>query len=201
MVGMSQRMNRMKARLMQVRVGPGAALLPKNVQRITLRFAPDIRGGHGGPKRFWRNIMPRLKYRNPAVQMIVDRTAKQDETATMTIHFASPSTSAPSPAKDTIPTGSTSGQTATSNHNATERVVTIDVLGRGDRSIFHELKEATKAKDIPPQDWELAEVKRLAEMAEKSTRDRARQAELRAQQKREEEMLRIARGEAGLDTA
>lgn len=40
-----------------------------------------------GPRKFWRENLPRLKYHNPAVPMIVNRTRDQDGPATLSIYM------------------------------------------------------------------------------------------------------------------
>lgn len=50
MVGIPQRMRKLHNRLLAIRTGPGAAVLPKDVQRIELQFARKIDGGHMGPR-------------------------------------------------------------------------------------------------------------------------------------------------------
>lgn len=47
---LSQRMRKLQTKLLSIRLGSGAYVLPKDIKRIHLRFAPKINGGHMGPR-------------------------------------------------------------------------------------------------------------------------------------------------------
>ena len=47
---LSQRMRKLQTKLLSIRLGSGAFVLPKDIKRIHLRFAPKINGGHMGPR-------------------------------------------------------------------------------------------------------------------------------------------------------
>ncbi|KAH0414018.1 hypothetical protein KCU90_g16126, partial [Aureobasidium melanogenum] len=79
MVSLLQRMRKLQTKLLAIRLGPGAAVLPKEISRIHMRFAPKIDGGHMGPRKFWRHELVRLKFHNPAIPMTLDRTAAQTD--------------------------------------------------------------------------------------------------------------------------
>lgn len=66
MVSLPQRMRKLQNRLLAIRLGPGALILPKDVKRINLRFAPRINEGHMGPRyvcHFPLAVMPYLTCR------------------------------------------------------------------------------------------------------------------------------------------
>lgn len=50
MVSLPQRMRKLQTKLLAIRLGSGALVLPKDVKRIHLRFAQKIDGGHMGPR-------------------------------------------------------------------------------------------------------------------------------------------------------
>lgn len=50
MSSLSQRMRKLQTKLLAIRLGPGAVVLPKEVTRIHMRFAPKINQGHMGPR-------------------------------------------------------------------------------------------------------------------------------------------------------
>jgi large subunit ribosomal protein MRP49 len=50
MVNIPQRVRKLQRSLADIRLGPGAMILPKDVQRIEMRFATRINGGHMGPR-------------------------------------------------------------------------------------------------------------------------------------------------------
>ncbi|KAF9634088.1 hypothetical protein BFW01_g4983 [Lasiodiplodia theobromae] len=169
------------------RLGPGAAVLPKDVKKITMRFAPKIDDGHRGPKKFFRTMLPRLQYRNPALRITVDRTAAQSDPAVMNIIFSSPSSSA---------TTSTEAQPATTSAN---RTVTIQMKHKTESEILQQLYEATGAQEVEPTEVEKEELQELKEYDERSRRDSERQTEVNRQRKREAEMLAAARGGVALN--
>lgn len=179
-------MFKMKEKLLSIRLGPGAAVLPKDVKKITMRFAPKIDDGHRGPKRFFRHILPRIKYRNPALPITVDRSAAQSDPAILNVVFKndSASTSAPAPAAE-----------------GGDRVVTIQMKHKSESEILRQLYEVTGAKEVEPTDVEQEELRQLTERKERSRRDSERMFEVNRQRKREAEMLAAARGEVGINPA
>ncbi|KAL8409400.1 hypothetical protein RB594_007723 [Gaeumannomyces avenae] len=73
--------------------------------------------GHVGPTKFWRDNLPRLKYWNPSVPMLVNRSPDDDKSATMSIYLQQ---SAPGSGKKKAPTGtSTTTPTPTPTETAT----------------------------------------------------------------------------------
>lgn len=50
MVSISQRMFKLKQKLLAIRLGSGALVLPKDVKRIHMSFGAHINGGHMGPR-------------------------------------------------------------------------------------------------------------------------------------------------------
>lgn len=47
---LAQRMRKLQTKLLSIRLGSGAFVLPKDIKKIHLRFAPKINGGHMGPR-------------------------------------------------------------------------------------------------------------------------------------------------------
>ncbi|GAB7349212.1 hypothetical protein MBLNU459_g8137t2 [Dothideomycetes sp. NU459] len=136
-----RRLTRRATQLFAIRLGSGAAILPKDVSRIHMRFAQKIDGGHMGPRpaapasrahscrpiadasspaeltartrsKFWRHELVRLKYHNPAVPMTIDRSATAADPATMTVFFT-PSGADPQTTSSS-PTASTAPTSSTS---------------------------------------------------------------------------------------
>ncbi|TKA69293.1 hypothetical protein B0A49_03114 [Cryomyces minteri] len=183
------------AQLLAIRIGPGAAVLPKDVKRIHMQFAPKLNDGHMGPRKFWQHYLPRLKYHNPAIPMTVDRTQTQSGLATLTIFFTQPTTSSDSTTPLPAPTSSTSGDTAPSaSYAPTERTVSINMKHRTDAEILTQFMEATKATVVEATPEELEEMRELEEQGARSQRDSARSMEVNKQRKREADMLAQARG-------
>ncbi|KAF2173303.1 hypothetical protein M409DRAFT_62844 [Zasmidium cellare ATCC 36951] len=191
MVSLSQRMRKLQTKLLAIRLGPGAVVLPKEVKRIHLRFAPKINGGHMGPRRFWRQELIRLKYHNPAVAMTVDRDIEQTDPATMSVHFA------PEDASQT--SGSATASSAPSTQ--TERVETINMKNYTNSEILDALVQLTKAYPVEPTPEEREELAKLEEQRRKSEKDSKLSQEVRARVKREKELLEQARGDVATQAA
>ncbi|THW88025.1 hypothetical protein D6D15_06271 [Aureobasidium pullulans] len=191
MVSLLQRMRKLQT-LLSIRLGPGAAVLPKEVSRIHMRFAPKIDGGHMGPKKFWRHELVRLKFHNPAISMTLDRTAPQTDPALMTIFFADPEAS---PTSGAAPTTSTSGDKEPSNYAPSSRTETIDMTGRLPENILADLMNLTNARQIEATKEELDTLRSLEEQRIRSERDSKLSLEVREKKKREEALLAQARGD------
>ncbi|KAL8313431.1 hypothetical protein RB597_006079 [Gaeumannomyces tritici] len=109
MVSVVKRMRALKNKLYALKFGPGGAVLPANITRIHMEFGLKNGKGHVGPTKFWRDNLPRLKYWNPSVPMLVNRSPDDDKLATMSIYLQQ---SAPGSGKKKAPT-STSTTTPT----------------------------------------------------------------------------------------
>lgn len=137
-------------------------------------------------RRFFRHILPRIKYRNPALPITVDRSAAQSDPAILNVVFKddSASTSAPAPAAE-----------------GGDRVVTIQMKHKSESEILRQLYEVTGAKEVEPTDVEQEELRQLTERKERSRKDSERMFGVNRQRKREAEMLAAARGEVGINPA
>ncbi|KAL8798595.1 MAG: hypothetical protein Q9182_006530 [Xanthomendoza sp. 2 TL-2023] len=180
-----------------VRLGDGAAALPKDVKRIHLDFAIKGNDGHLGARKVWRNYLPRLKYHNPAISMTVNRTPNQTGPATLTVFYASPSTNAAGNAPSAAPSSSTTQSTPTSDHAPFERTETIDMKHRHESKILSELMDLTKATPVIATPEEEAELRKLAEEERQSGLDRARNAAYTERKRQEKALLDQARGAVG----
>lgn len=181
--------------LLDIRLGPGAAILPNDVKRIHLDFATKINDGHGGARKVWRNSLPRLKYHNPAVSMTINRTQDQEGPAILSIHFSPPST----PSSSTMPPATTSPagpSIASSGHSPKYRVEMIDMKHKRDSEILSKLLELTKATSYEATPDELAEMREEEDFKRSSERDRTAQARLNEVRRQEKALLDAARGGA-----
>lgn len=196
MVNLVQRMRRLKTRLLDIRIGPGAAILPPNVKRIHLSFAYKFNDGHLGPRRVWRYYLPRLKYHNPAVSMTVSRSHDQAGPATLSVFFApSSNASTHSATSSPAPTSSTSGGKAPSEHTPWERVEAIDMKHKKPEEILERLIEVTRAEPLLPTPEDEAEFTQLEAERESSEKDRERAMADNEKARRERELLEQARNE------
>lgn len=137
-------------------------------------------------RKFWREMLPRLQYRNPGVPMTVTRHLDPSLPATLTIFYRQPavtSTTASPSSPSVIPSGPRRVEKA------------IDIKNLSEAGILQQLLLETKATPCEPTEVELQELRELEEQKERSRRDSERSLEVRRQRKREEAMLKAARGE------
>ena len=164
------------SQLLDIRLGPGAAILPKDVKRIHMDFASKINDGHFGPRKFWKIYLPRLKYHNPAVSMTVNRTTDQKGPATLTVFFTSPADSI-SPVDSSV----------------NERTEVLDMKHKQESEILGQLMKITRAKQVKPTEAEELELRQIEEEKVKSEEDRRRMAAVTGQRRREAELLAQAK--------
>ncbi|KAL3446574.1 CI-B8 domain-containing protein [Aspergillus insuetus] len=193
-----KRIHKLKAQLLDVRLGTGAATFPSAatatkefpaITRLHLTYAQKIYGGHQGARHFWRNCLPRLKYHNPAVPMTVKQTTDQEGPASLTIYFS----------ENLSKAASSSATGMTDQHapapSATEKTAVLDLKNLPYTDIWHNVKVLTGAQEVSPTTEEQAELKKVEQMRLKAVEDRKRVAGLRQAKKDQEKMLDQARGE------
>ncbi|KAL4778802.1 CI-B8 domain-containing protein [Aspergillus varians] len=198
MVNLFKRMRKLKTRILNVRVGTGAAILPSAatatkefpaVTRLHLTYARKIYGGHQGARHFWRNCLTRIKYHNPALPITVKQTTDQEGPASLTVYFAEKLSNA----------ASLNAATIKDEHapepSATEKAAVVDVRNLTYNDIWNKLKNMTGAQDVPATTEEQAELQKLEQMAQQSVKDRARVAAIRQAKLDHERMLQAAKGE------
>ncbi|EGX47875.1 hypothetical protein TWF173_006636 [Orbilia oligospora] len=169
----TSRMRWLRAKLYSVRNGTGAAVLPPNISRIALSFNYKSNNGHMGPRKFFRECLPRLKYHNPEVDMIVTRKDALEGPATLTIHFSDVPVDNKLQFKKKQPTTPVVRETIST--------IDIDMLNRYPDDIMAELVQKTSATlySEPPRPQELEEeaeylaAKRENELKEKYKLQRA----------------------------
>ncbi|MBE7181239.1 MAG: hypothetical protein INR71_08525 [Terriglobus roseus] len=128
-------------------------------------------------------MLPRLKYHNPSVSMTVDRSIPQTDSPTLTLFSHPPSPSA----------------TPAAQSDARAAVQTIDMKGRSGADIWDALLRLTGAAEVAARDDDRAVLAELESQNAVSDADRARQLEVNARVKREEDLLRQAKIDAALD--
>ncbi|CAK7203216.1 hypothetical protein SEUCBS139899_005947 [Sporothrix eucalyptigena] len=199
MVGVVRRMNKLKA-LLNLRHGPGAAILPNEVTRIHLEFANRWNNGQYGPRKFWQTCLPRLKYWNPSIPMIVNRTADTAGPATLTIylrHGQDGSSKGASPVnQNTQPSSSFVGASKAPEPTPSERTVQIDMKGLHSDAILKDFLAKTGASVVSPTPQEEEDMRDVKERAERSKVDREVMARHLFAQRREAAILAQAKSEA-----
>ncbi|KYK55742.1 putative ribosomal protein MRP49 [Drechmeria coniospora] len=163
-----------------------------------------MNGGHMGAKKFWRECLPRLKYHNPSIPMIVNRHGQNQTPPAMTIYLR---TTGDAPSSDSTtaipehhmqPASSRTGLSKAQPPNPGERVVRIDMKGKHSSDILEFLVAETRATVLKPAAEDIAEMQALEAMKKQAVIDGERVRQLRAERKKEEDMLKRARAAGGV---
>ncbi|KAI9681389.1 MAG: hypothetical protein M1817_002672 [Caeruleum heppii] len=197
MVSIIKRMVKLRA-LLGIRLGPGAVVLPSEVKRIHMDFAYKMNDGHNGPRKFWRDCLPRLKYHNPAVPMTVNRTTAQEGPATMTIFFAetnSSNTPAAPISSTTQASTSTEPVIPTIADSEVERTETIEMKHKHSTEILAQLLEVTRGRQVEATPEEEDQLRQLEEQRKTSEIDSKRSLAHKAEVKKREAILAQASGQ------
>ncbi|KAG4285607.1 hypothetical protein FPRO06_06867 [Fusarium proliferatum] len=198
MRSLGERFNKLRAKIISLRCGPGAAILPPEVTRIHMDFATSFKNGHMGAKKFWRENLPRLKYHNPSVPMIVNRHSRNNKKPTISIYLRKPDASTPAPATRSQPSSSRNNLSKATPPDADEKIITVDMTEKHSSHILEYVLAETRAVPIKPTKEEIRELQELDAMARQAEVDRARMRSLREEKKREEDMLKRARAAGGV---
>ncbi|MCJ1325875.1 hypothetical protein MMC10_002538 [Thelotrema lepadinum] len=183
-MGVIQRMRDLNT-LLNIRLGPGAAVLPKDVKRLHLEFAQKSRDGHLGSRKFWRDFLPRLKYHNPAVSMTVERNLNQEGPATMTVFFT----------PETEPLANSSDSVDNSLIN--EKLQTIDMRFRDQSEILAELLKITKGMEVQVTEEDKLQLQESQQLQSSTEQDRIRSRLDHEARMREKRLLEQARQAVG----
>ncbi len=147
-------------------------------------------------RKFWQEYLPRLKYHNPAIPMIVNRHGQNDASPLMTIYLRKAGTSA-STESHAQAASSRTGASKAQPPGDDERTVQIDMKDKHSTNILDHFIAETGAVPLQPTKEEVSEMQSLEEMRKKAAVDRDRVGQLRAEKKREEDMLKRARAAGG----
>ncbi|SPO05770.1 related to ribosomal protein MRP49 [Cephalotrichum gorgonifer] len=197
MVGVASRWNKVH-RLLGIRLGPGAAVLPPSVTRIHLEFAREAGDGHVGPRKFWKECVRRLKYHNPSVPMIVNRLASASSPAKMTLYFKNPAAAKPVDAPSTVVqlASSAKGDSPAQPPMWDEQIVEIDMTGKRSGDILANFMEQTKAEAIMPTEEDEQAFKAFEDLDRIAEKDRARMKKMLDEERKAKAMLRRAKAGA-----
>jgi large subunit ribosomal protein MRP49 len=154
-------------------------------------------------RKFWREMLPRMKYRNPSIPMEVARHNDADGPSLLHIYTASKtqpstgSTNAPTTQQsDASPPSATPNPRNTMVPETSKPTHSIDMRDQSESEILEALVEKIGAVEIKPTEQELAEMREIEEFKERSEADRVLVREKLLKERREAELLKLARGEA-----
>lgn len=160
-------------------------------------------------RKFWREMLPRIKYRNPSIPIQIARHTSPDGPALLHIYTqsepntpdGSSNTSVPSlhtqSATSATPPSSTPNARATQVPDATAPAFSLDIRDQAPSEILDALlAKLPDCRVIRPTPEEEQQMLDMAEFAERSEADRELVRAGLERKKREAELLRMARGEA-----
>ncbi|OSS50540.1 hypothetical protein B5807_04735 [Epicoccum nigrum] len=208
MVNILARSRHLQKKLLWIRCGPGAVVLPKEVSKISMEFNTKLYGGHRGARKFWREMLPRIKYRNPSIPIEINRhntpegpsllhvwTKAQPNTPDGSSNTSIPSLHTAS-ATAATPPSSTPNARNTQVPDATKPTYTIDIRDQHQGEILDallaKLPESEVVRPTPEEEQAMAD---HAEQDLRSEADRVLVKERLTKERREAELLRLARGE------
>ncbi|KAH7090757.1 CI-B8 domain-containing protein [Paraphoma chrysanthemicola] len=181
------------------RCGPGALILPKEVSKISMEFNTKLYGGHRGARKFWREMLPRIKYRNPTIPISISRHTDADGPSLLHIYTTSPtpqqapttssvSNQAPSSSATPNPQTTLVPDTSPPTH-------TLNIRDINESEILDMLVKTIGATQLEMTEQEKAEMQEMKEQNERSEKDRVQVREYLTKERREQELLKLARGE------
>lgn len=118
----------------------------------------------------------------------------------MTIYLRKPDAPSPSDSKTIVnqAPSSWSGLSKAQPPNPDERTVEIDMQNKHSSQILEYFIAETRAVQLQPSEEDVAELKRQEELKKQSEYDRQYMLNIRAEKKREQDMLRRAREAGGM---
>lgn len=193
-----QRAVKVNRKLLSIKTGPGAMILPADITRLHLAFArndfPGNVSRHHGAKKFWREYLPSLKYHNPTVSMTVERSSEATCPAKLTIHYNA--SAAPKTLPETSSNDTSSVQTPTfgNSFSNVSQTKEINMKSKSNKEILERFIKVSEAKpaEILPSDIQLKGW--IDNIQEKSIKEANIMKLHNAKRKRQEDMMAAARG-------
>lgn len=143
-------------------------------------------------RKFWQENLPRLKYWNPKVPMIVNRKPESHGTATLTLYFREGKmTGTPSQSNS-----STQGLSKAPEPAEGEKAEVVDVKGLHSTEILDVLMRKTNAAPVQPTPEEEAEMKDIEDLRRRGEVDRQRNRRDLEATRKEKARLAAAMSEA-----
>ena len=147
-------------------------------------------------------MLPRIKYRNPSIPIEISRHNDADGPSLLHIFTASKTqpaagtTNSPiTQQSDSAPPSGTPNARNSLVPDSSKPTYTINIKDQLESEILEALVAKTGAQEIKPSEEELAEMQEIAEFKERSEADRVQVRERLLKERREAELLKLARGE------
>ena len=147
-------------------------------------------------RKFWREMLPRIKYRNPSIPISINRHNDTDGPSLLHIYTKSVAPQqAPSSPSTTAPPSATPNAQTTLVPDTSPPTHTINIRDQQESEILEALVKTIGATEIAPTEQEKLEMQEMMEAKERSEKDRVEVREKLLKERREQEMLKLARGE------
>ncbi|PVI05934.1 hypothetical protein DM02DRAFT_610279 [Periconia macrospinosa] len=160
-----------------------------------MEFNRKIEGGHRGARKFWREMLPRMKYRNPAVPMEISRHEQPDGPSLLHI-FTAANKSPPAPNKTApAPPASSPNPANTLTPDTTTPTHSINIQGMTELAILEQLVQKTGAQPLEMTPEETQEWDEVHGFHSRSEKDRQETRARFLNERHEKQMMRIARGQ------
>lgn len=168
-------------------------MLHNDVRQVHLQLAPKINNGHAGARKFWRNALPRIKYHNPAIPMLVTRLKNQESPATLTLSFGG-SSALSFLARNRNSTLSTTPASSVQDQPEIDHKEIMDVTNLHDSEILVRLTKLTNATLVLPTLEEEEQLQKLEVEKAKSRQDALVNAEYLGRKRRDKAFLDQVKG-------
>ncbi|KAK5661490.1 hypothetical protein OQA88_11394 [Cercophora sp. LCS_1] len=143
-------------------------------------------------RKFWQENLPRLKFWNPKVPMIVNRRPEPQGPATLTLYLRDGKATG----ELSQPSSSTEGLSKAPQPVEGEKAVVVDVKGLHSTEILEALMAKTSAVPVQPTPEEEAEMKDIEELRRRGEIDRQENRKKLEELRKEKARLAQAMSEA-----
>jgi large subunit ribosomal protein MRP49 len=151
-------------------------------------------------RKFWREMLPRMKYRNPSIPMTISRHHDPDGPSLLHIYTRQPTPiQTPTPDTTTAPPSATPNPQTTLVPDTSPPTHTLNIRDMEQSEILDALIKTIDVEVIRPTEQEEAEMRDFAEQNERSEQDRVLVREKLTKERREQELLKLARGEVSAE--
>jgi large subunit ribosomal protein MRP49 len=138
-------------------------------------------------------MLPRMKYRNPSVPMTIAR--HNDADGPSLLHIYTRQTQAPTPPSTSAPPSATPNPQTTLVPDTAPPTHTLNIRDMEHSEILEALIKTIEVQEIKPTEEEQEELRNMAEQRERSEKDRVEVRDKLMKERREQELLKLARGE------
>jgi large subunit ribosomal protein MRP49 len=138
-------------------------------------------------------MLPRIKYRNPSVPISVAR--HNDPDGPSLLHIYTRTQTPQTTSQPTSTSAATPNPQTTLVPDTSKPTHTLNIRDMQESEILDALVKTINVEQIQPTEQEQLELREMAEQSERSERDRTEVREKLLKERREQELLKLARGE------